>query len=146
MDCYKTLHNWLVLEMGFVRSENDKAMWMHPTRRLKIGSHVDDCADCILRGKRKHHTWFWSEAKKKFKMKHRDFVEVDQPQIVCSRLVQKQINGGNGVTRYSTTQEAATRAWLIEEDMWGCRTAQAPMPGKDEMLDDMRSVTPQEHK
>ena len=30
--------------------------------------------------------------------------------------------------------------------MWGCRTAQAPMPDKDEMLDDMRPVTPQEHK
>ena len=63
MDWYKTLHNWLVLEVGFVRSENDKAMWMHPTRRLNIGSHVDDC---ILRGKRKHHTWFWTEANKKF--------------------------------------------------------------------------------
>ena len=118
MDWYKTLHNWLVLEMGFVRSENDKAMWMHPTRRLKIGSHVDDC---ILRGKRKHHTWFWTEAQKKFNIKHWDFVEVDQPKMFCSKLIQKQIDC-DGVTWYSTTQEADIRAWLIEEGMWGCRT------------------------
>ena len=64
IDWYKTLHTWLVLEMGFVRSENGKAVWLHPTRRLKIGSHVNDC---ILRGKRKHHTWFWSEQRRSLK-------------------------------------------------------------------------------
>ena len=64
-------------------------MWMHPTRRLKIGSHVDDC---ILRGKRKHPTWVWSEVKKKFKIKHWDFVEVGQPKLFCSKLIQKQID------------------------------------------------------
>ena len=106
MDLYKAIHNWLVLEMGFVRSENDKAMWLHPTRRLKIGSHIDDC---ILRGKRKHHTWFWSEAKTKFKLKHWDFVEEDQPKTFCSKIIQKQIDC-DGVTWYSTTQEADIRA------------------------------------
>ena len=65
--------------------------------------------------------------------------------MFCSKLIQKQIDC-DGVTWYSTTQEADIRAWLIEEDMWGCRTVQAPMPDKDEMLDDMRSVTAQEHK
>ena len=55
-------------------------MWMHPTRRLKIGSHVDDC---ILRGERKHHTGFWTEAKKRFNIKHWDFVEVDQQKMFC---------------------------------------------------------------
>ena len=30
--------------------------------------------------------------------------------------------------------------------MWGCRTVQAPIPAKDEMLDAMRSVASQEHK
>ena len=52
------------------------------------------------------------------------------------------------MTWYSTTQEADIRAWLIEEDMtlWGCRTVQAPIHDKDEMVDDMRSVTAQEHK
>ena len=52
------------------------------------------------------------------------------------------------MTCYSTTHEADIRAaaWLIEEDMWGCRTVHALMPDKDEMLDDMQSVTAQEHK
>ena len=74
-------------------------------------------------------------------------MEVDQPKMLCSKLIQKQIDC-DGVTWYSTTQEADIRAWLIEEDMtlWGCRTVQAPIPDKDEMLDAMRSVTPQEHK
>ena len=31
-------------------------------------------------------------------------------------------------------------------DMWGCRTVQAPMPDKEELLGDTRSVTVQEHK
>ena len=99
VDWYKALHNWLVLQMGFVRSENDKAMWMHPTRRLKVGCHVDDC---ILRGKRKNHTWFWAEAKTKFKIK---LVEVDQPKMFCSKLIQEPIDC-DGATWYSTTQEA----------------------------------------
>ena len=38
------------------------------------------------------------------------------------------------------------RGMPVEAGMWGCRTAQAPVPDKDEMLDDMRSVTPQERK
>ena len=47
-----------------------------------------------------------------------------------------------------SSRDLHIRAWRIEEDMtlWGCRTVQAPMPDKDEMLDAMRSVTPQEHK
>ena len=57
-------------------------------------TYVDDC---ILRGTRKHHTWFWTEAKKKFNTKHWDFVEVDQPKMICSKLIQKQIDC-DGVT------------------------------------------------
>ena len=30
--------------------------------------------------------------------------------------------------------------------MWGCRTVQAPMPDKEELLGDTRAVTAQEHK
>ena len=56
MDWYKTLHNWLVhvKEVGFVRSENDTAMWLHPVRRLNVGRRVDNR---VLRGTMKHHTW-----------------------------------------------------------------------------------------
>ena len=52
------------------------------------------------------------------------------------------------MTWYDTTQEENSRAGLIADDMWGCRTV--PTPDNDEMLDDdivvMRSVTAQEHK
>ena len=47
--------------------------------------------------------------------------------MVFSKRIQKEIDC-DSVTWYSTTQEADIRAWLIEEDMWGCRTAQAPRP------------------
>ena len=51
---------------------------------------------------------------------------VDQPKMFCSKLIQKQIDC-DGVARYSTTQEADIRAWLIDKDMWGCRPVHAPM-------------------
>ena len=73
-DWYKTLHGWME-QIGFIRSENNKAVWYHP-RRLKVGSHVDAC---IARGKRKLHRWFWAEAAKRFKIKQWGFVEVEQP-------------------------------------------------------------------
>ena len=49
-------------------------------------------------------------------------------------------------TGHSISQEADIRAWLIEQDVWGCRTVQAPMPDKEELLGDARAVTEQEHK
>ena len=64
MDWYTTLHGWM-LEIGFIRSDNDKAVWYHP-RGLRVGSHVDDC---VARGKRKEHKWVWAEAEKRFKIK-----------------------------------------------------------------------------
>ena len=40
---------------------------------------------------------------------------------------------GDGVTWHSATQEVDIRAWLAEEDMWGCRTFQTLMPDTDAM-------------
>ena len=36
-DFYKTLHTWLVRNMGpgFVSSESDETLWLHPERRFK---------------------------------------------------------------------------------------------------------------
>ena len=64
-----------------------------------------------------------------FKIKHWGFVEVNQPQMFCSKLLQKFIDP-EGVHGYSTSQEADIKAWLIEQDMWRCRVAQAPTPDK----------------
>ena len=44
------------------------------------------------------------------------------------------------------SQEAAIRAWLIEQDVWGCRTVQAPMPDNEELLGDTRAVAAQDRK
>ena len=49
-DWYKTLHGQM-LEIGFIRSENNKAVWYHP-KGLRVGPHV---YDCVARGKRKEH-------------------------------------------------------------------------------------------
>ena len=40
MDWYKTLHGRMEEKLiGFIRSENDKAVWHHPSG-LRVGSHV----------------------------------------------------------------------------------------------------------
>ena len=57
-------------------------------------------------------------------------MEVDQPQMFCSKLIQKQVDS-EGMQWYSISQEEDIRAWLIEQDVWGCRTVQAPMPDKE---------------
>ena len=103
MDWYKTLHGWME-QIGFIRSENDKAVWYHPSG-LRVGSHVDDC---IARGKRKLHKWFWAEAAKRFKIKQWGFVEVDQPQMFCSKLIQKCVDS-EGVHWYSISLQIRTR-------------------------------------
>ena len=75
-------------------------------------------------------------------------MEVEQPQMFCSKLIQKCVDP-EGVHWYSIiSQEADIRAWLIEQDVWGCRAVQAPMPHKEELLGDtnLRAVTAQEHK
>ena len=98
--------------------------------------------DCVARGirKRKLHRWFWAEAQKRFKIKQWGFVEVDQLQMLRSKLIQNQIDS-EGMQRYSISQEADIGAWLIEQDVWGCRTVQAPVPDKEELLGDTRAVT-----
>ena len=116
-------------------------MWYHPSG-LRVGSQVDDC---ISRGNRKLHRWFWAEATKRFKIKQWGFVEVDQPPMFCTKLIQKCIDPA-GVHWYIISQEADIRAWLIEQYVWSCRTVQAPMPDKEELLGDMRAVTAQVHK
>ena len=55
--------------------------------------------------------------------------------MFCSKRIRKQIDC-DGVTWYSITQEADIRAWLIEQDAWGCTAVQAPMPDKAGVLDD----------
>ena len=42
MDWYVTLKNWLVQEMGFTRSENDKALFVNDMTKMRVGTHVDD--------------------------------------------------------------------------------------------------------
>ena len=68
--------------------------------------------------------------------------------MFCSKLIQKSTDseGRLGVHWYSISQEAAIRAWMIEQDMWGCRPVQAPMPDKEELLGGTRAVTALEHK
>ena len=87
------------------------------------------------------------EAEKRFKIKKWGFVEEDQPQMFCSKVILKQIDTA-GLPWYSISQEADLdiRAWLIEQDVWGCKIVQALMPDKEELLGDTRSVTVQEHK
>ena len=144
MDWYKALHGWME-QIGFIRSENDKAVWYHPSG-LKVGSYNNDVDACIARGL---HRWFWAEAAKRFKIKQWGFVEVEQPQMLCSKLIQKCVDP-EGVHWYSIYNYYHIRAWLIEwlieQDVWGCRTVQAPMPDKEELLGDMRAVTAQVHK
>ena len=36
--------------------------------------------------------WFWAQAEKRFKVKKWGFAEEEQPQMVCSKLIQKQVD------------------------------------------------------
>ena len=143
MDWYRTLTTWMMsTEMGFDRSENDKAVFVQRKTKLRVGLHVDDA---VTRGKKEDTERFWAAAARKFNVKYWGIVTENEPKMFCSKLIQKQVDD-RGLSWYSVTQEADIRQFLIDEGMFGCKPVLAPMPEKAELFSDMRSVTEKEHQ
>ena len=137
---WESISEWL-LEQGFIRSYNDKCMFVNPVTHMRLGIHVDDI---IARGSRRQTRLFWDALAKKYPLKMWEEVECDNPIVYTGYTVGKVIKDGQIWYTMDMTSDIAE--FMVDTGMEGSRPITAPMPYKDELTKDRNGVSDQEHK
>ena len=126
--------------MGFERSENDKAVFVHVDRCFRVGAHVDDL---ITRGSQADTEWFWGTIAERFDIKTWGYLMPGEPREYCGLRLQCKVQ--DGIAWYGFDQSCEIREFLIEHGFEAARPVSAPMPDDRELYSDNRGVTPKEH-
>ena len=148
---WATLTSWLETE-GWVPSTNDPSLYHYPAKQGKgvkhgamagmtICTHVDDI---LTRGGRAATQYFWDRVASRFPIKGWEVVEYDNPVTYCAKRISK-VKRGEQVW-YTIDQTRDIEVFLAEAGMTSARATSAPMPYKQDIMNDTTPLSDQEHK
>ena len=128
-------------EMGYVQSQNDKCLYIHPVTKHRVGVHVDDL---ISRGRRSVQEKIYRQLRLKFAIKEPKYVTEQTPVTFLS--VQIGLERVNGYLWYTVSQSHDLKQFLDDEHFVNIRPVTAPMPDKKMIGKDTTKVNAEKHK
>ena len=94
--------------MEYEQCANEKALYIHPKTKTRVGTWMDDI---IVRGKRSHNKDFWEQCSKRFAIRSWGFIEEGKPRTYTGMKISKERrNGREGVSGGSRWVTSATSA------------------------------------
>ena len=138
---YDTLKDYLVTEEGMICSKNEPCLFIHPETRLKFAVHTDDG---ICRATKQHSEAFWQRLRKRFGLKHQEYVTPTNSPVFCGIRLGMTQEGSNRV--YTMDQNIAMGEFIGDAVENGLRPTTSPMPNKTELYSDSTLLPPTEAK
>ena len=141
MAFHVTFVKWIISPaVGYVQSENDKAVYTHPATKHRVEKHVDDLK---CRGRVADNAKFRQMCTGRFPIKGWHILTITNPVRYNGVDYLKKIEGGQAY--YGLTQKNDIRDFLDEHGYKIVRPVSSPMGNIKDLIADTRGVTPTEH-